>query len=343
MEKIKGCLYLTGGFALAGSSVIAARLVTDSLGTFTTAGVSLFFATLSLMPVCGKGFVNTIKGMKRRDWAPVLLQALFGIFLFRLFLLQGLIRTSTAEAGILTGATPAITTLLAVILLREPLYKTRVAGLCTTVAGILLLQGLLMSGNGFQPVHFAGNLLVLCAAACESIFNVLSRVGFLKAGESKAGSDPLLQTALVSCTAFFMCLGPAFTEEPVRGLARLNAVQWLALLWYGVAVTALAFFLWYAGIKRCEASIAAVFSGMMPFTALLLSVTFLGEKPDLQQYLGGFLVIAGMAVSGWRRKAEQPAPGRSRHTERREASNRRFGDRNDPCAGHLSDDQIPDL
>jgi drug/metabolite transporter (DMT)-like permease len=55
---------------------------------------------------------------------------------------------------------------------------------------------------------------------------------------------------------------------------------------------------WYCGIRRSEASLAAVFSGMMPLTALALSVLLLGEKPGWQQWAGGGLVVAGMLLSG---------------------------------------------
>ena len=296
---------------MAGTSVIAARFVSGSLGPFTIAAASLFFAMLCLIPLCGRRLRIVLKGLNIRNGLPLLLQALFGIFLFRMFLLQGLIRTSTGEAGILTGATPAITYLLAIVILKEPLRKIRIIGLVITITGILLVQGILLPDSGLTMIHFAGNILVLCAATCEAIFNVLSRFSFVKAATDKQMKiDILLQTTLVTCIAFLLCLVPAFMEKPIHSLLALNVGQWLVLVWYGVVVTALAFFFWYAGIKRCEASIAAVFSGMMPFTALLLSVIILGERPAWLQYIGGLLVIAGMVVSGF--NAENKAAGNSK-------------------------------
>ena len=69
-------------------------------------------------------------------------------------------------------------------------------------------------------------------------------------------------------------------------------------MWYGVFVTALAFFFWYSGIKRCGAVTAAAFSGFMPFGAMVLSWAVLGERPLWQQWSGGILVIAGMLLIG---------------------------------------------
>ncbi len=285
------------GFTLAGTSVIAARIVSGSIGTFTITAVSLFFTLLFLLPLCAKDLVRTVRRMAAKEWLLPFLQALIGIFLFRMFLLQGLLHTSTGEAGILTGATPAVTAILAWAVLREPVHKRSLFGIVSTVAGILLLQGVLVAANGFSAGHFWGNLLVLGAACCESLFNILSRVNTLRATK-EASINPLVQTALVAGMALLLCLVPALFEHPAAALAALSVQKWLALVWYGVGVTALAFILWYSGIKRCSAHTAAAFSGMMPFTSFILSVTLLGERAGWQQWLGGGLIILGLLLIG---------------------------------------------
>lgn len=350
---IAGMLYLTGAFTLAGTSVIAARFVAEYLGTFTITAISLIFAVVCLLPFCASGLKTGIVGMKLKNWAMLLLQAVFGIFLFRLFLLQGLQLTSTGESGILTGATPAITALLSFLILREPMYRRRFIGLVITIAGIILVQGVFLPDMTITAGHLTGNMLVLCAAACESLFNVLSRLGFVRYAPDRAARrengrekeiDPVLQTFLVALIAFLFCLIPAAAEKPLRPLMSLGPVQWLALVWYGAIVTAVAFFFWYEGIKRSEASIAAVFSGMMPFTALLLSVLILGERPVWQQYAGGILVVAGMALSGFGRNSAEATVSKEHRAakwdrtakEGRDGSEYADGSKNnDPVAGHL--------
>ncbi|WP_371374975.1 DMT family transporter [Sporomusa aerivorans] len=313
MQRYWGVLYLAGAFTLAGTSVIAGRFVIDVLGTFTIAAVSLFFALLGLVPLCGRELGGTLQRMSRHDWLRLLLQALFGIFLFRLFLLQGLIRTSAGEAGILTGATPAVTALLAWLVLKEELSRERLLGIISTVAGILVLQGILAPVTGISREHLAGNILVLGAAVCESLFNIFSRLHSIKASAGQTPQiDPLVQSTLVSGLALVLCMGPALLEEPGTALAGLGLTGWAALVWYGLFVTALAFIFWYSGIKRCDASVAAAFSGMMPFTSLLLSVLLLGEQPGWQQWLGGFLVMLGMMVTGLKLpalKVQSQSPG----------------------------------
>ncbi|MEK3780993.1 DMT family transporter [Paenibacillus sp. FSL R5-0810] len=146
-------------------------------------------------------------------------------------------------------------------------------------------------------------MLVLCAASSESVFNILSRMSSTKNdGRSQQPVDPVVQTTLVSAIAFLLCLIPAGFEHPLRSLAGIAWEEWLALIWYGPFVTALAFVFWYAGIRRCDASTAAAFSGMMPFTALVLSVVLLGQRAGVEQWAGGLLVAGGMVLIGVNQK-----------------------------------------
>jgi drug/metabolite transporter (DMT)-like permease len=224
------------------------------------------------------------------------------MFLFRLFLLLGLHHTTAGEAGLLTGATPAITAILAAVFLKERINSQKATGILCTVAGILLIQEL-AAGADFNKAHLLGNLFVLCAACCESIFNILSR-SFVKKSDAADGTvlTPLAQTAVVSTVTMILCLIPSALENPVVRLSALALSDWFALMWYGVFVTVLAFICWYAGIRRCSAITAAAFSGMMPFTSLLLSVLLLGEQAGPRQWSGGFLVIIGIVIIALKEK-----------------------------------------
>lgn len=307
MERLKGYLCLACAFGLAGTSVIAASFVNGRLGTFTITSMGLLLSLLSMIPFCSRKLLQTIRVLSLKEWLLLFCQALFGVFLFRMFLLYGLNLTSSAEAGILTGVTPAITVTLAMVFLREKMKGNQIAGVLSTICGILLIQGLFLPGYQFTWAHLPGNILVLCAAGCESVFNVLSRAAAVQNEEGKAESiHPVVQTALVSAIAFLLSLIPCLLEHPLPSLVGIGWSGWLALVWYGPAITALAFVCWYAGIRRSDASTAAAFSGMMPFTALILSVCFLKEPAGLPQWIGGLGVIAGMVLIGVKRTRREP-------------------------------------
>ena len=296
LKQIEGPFYLFCAFTLAGTSVLAAKYVSLKLGTFTITAVSQFFALLFLLPICRGKIKTGLGALSRKDYVFLFMQALFGMFLFRMFLIIGLTRTSAGEAGILTGATPAITAFLAWLALKEPSGLKKSVGIISTVAGVFLIQGILTPGNRFSMEHFSGNMLVLCATACESLFNILSR-HFVRSADTHT-LHPAVQTALVSAMTMGLCFIPAALEAPLDRLHAIGQGEWFALIWYGVFVTALAFIFWYAGISRCGAITAAAFSGMMPFTSLLLSVLILGEQAGFRQWFGAAFVIAGIILIG---------------------------------------------
>lgn len=293
MERLKGYIYLTGAFGLAGTVVITAYLLSGKLGVFTISAVNLLFALCAILPFRIKRIIKTLKAYRLKDWAYMAFQAATGIFLYRMFMLLGIQRTSTLEAGLLTGATPAITVLLARMALKERVSAGKLAGILCTCGGIAALQADFTTASTFSWEHMLGNALVLCSAACESCFNVFSRRDSVRSG---ANINPIDRTACVAAIAFMLCVIPAMFESPIERLAVFDITGWLALAWYGVGATAIAYVMFYAGIARCDAGTTAAFSGLIPFTAFWLSVLALKEQAGVIQYAGALLVIAGIVM-----------------------------------------------
>jgi drug/metabolite transporter (DMT)-like permease len=295
--RLQGYVFLSAAFALAGTAVIAARFLQPQLGPFTIAGTSLLIAVISLFPWRFSQIWSAVAKLSRQQWLLLLLQAFFGVFLFRFLLLSGLSLTSAGEAGILTGATPVITTLLAYLVLRESLDLKKIAGIGLACLGILMLNSMLTLGESFDSAHLLGNTLVLGAAASESLFSIFSRMDARKQrSDIQPPFDPLLQTLLVAFLAMGMCAVPATFENGGQALVHLPLGGWIALAWYGIVVTGVSFFFWYAGVKRQGIITAAAFSGMMPLTSFALAVVVLREAIVLPQCLGGVMIILGILI-----------------------------------------------
>ena len=297
MNSLQGKLYLTGAFSLAGTSVVTGYLLAAKLSGFTITAISMAIVLVGLLPFYAAETLRTVRKLTRREWSFLFFQAVFGIVLFRMFLLFGVRSTSTAEAGILTGTTPAITAVIAYFILKERLSGLTATGIAATVAGILLLQGPNLLSIRFSGQHLLGNALILCAAASESTFNIIARKH--KAGDGQHATTPIhpmVQTLLVSAIALSLAIVPALLDHPFAQLPALGWQEWLALIWYGIIVTALAFAFFYSGAKRCDAYTIAAFSGMMPLTSMLLSVLLLRESISIVQWTGGALILLSMTL-----------------------------------------------
>ncbi|MGL5435371.1 MAG: DMT family transporter [Lachnospiraceae bacterium] len=289
-----GRLYLTIAFTLAGSSVIAASFLSAHLPTFTTTFLSLVLAALTAIIVSGRKMYATARHLSGKTWLVILLQALFGCFLFRLFLTTGLQYIGTAEAGIITGATPAITALLTWLMLRERLSLRTITGVLITFAGILLVQGFPFETTlkHLQPL---GVIFILCAAACESLFTTLSRKIHANTINEET-LPPLIHAGFVSIFAMVLCFVPALLERPWAAIVQLQISGWIALVWYGSIVTIVAFAFMFAGSKRCDGYTIAAFAGIIPISSALLSVTILKEPIGINQIAGCILVVIATLI-----------------------------------------------
>ncbi len=114
-------------------------MLTETLGTFTITAISMLIVIAGLFPFLFRKTLQAMQTLTKGQWLLIFAQAFFGIFLFRMFLLLGVRHTSTAEAGILTGAIPALTAVGAYFVLRERPTRRTILGVTATVLGIVLL------------------------------------------------------------------------------------------------------------------------------------------------------------------------------------------------------------
>jgi drug/metabolite transporter (DMT)-like permease len=224
----------------------------------------------------------------RAAWLPLFLQALCGIVLFRIFLFYGLQLTSAASAGILTSSAPAMSALLAVLILRERLGGRGVFGVLLTGLGVFVLTVPGASGGaGANPV--LGNVLVLGAVLGEALWNVLSRF-------TVSQLSPLSAATFTTLLALLMFLPLALPEALQFNVAGVTPSQIGAILYYALGATVLAYLLWFAGVRGVTASTAAVYTGWLPVSAVALSALLLHEPLTPWHALGLGCVLCATLV-----------------------------------------------
>ncbi len=76
--------------------------------------------------------------------------------------------------------------------------------------------------------------------------------------------------------------------------AAVALLNWLPIVYHGVA-TVIAYILWYQGIAKVTASTAGIFSGIIPVSAVVLSVLLLRE-PMFWSYWVGIGCVCGAIV-----------------------------------------------
>jgi drug/metabolite transporter (DMT)-like permease len=278
---------LTLAMFIVGSSVVVGKVLVARFPVFWVAGMRFLIASAVLVPVVlvrERG----LPALPHKDWLWLILQAFTGVFLFSVLLLYGLRHTTAAESGIITSTSPAILGLLSALLLRERPTWHRTAGIALSFCGVLAVN-LMAAGEGRANGALLGNLLVLGAVAGEALFTIFRKL-------MSPRVTPVTGTALISALGLLMFLPLALHEARSVDLAGITALEWAALGYQGVVVTVVAFIAWFRGVAKVPAGTAAVFTGVWPVSAVLLSYGLLHEPFALAHLAGLACVLAGIGL-----------------------------------------------
>uniref|UniRef100_UPI001CB9706D EamA family transporter n=1 Tax=Thermogemmatispora tikiterensis TaxID=1825093 RepID=UPI001CB9706D len=89
----------------------------------------------------------------------------------------------------------------------------------------------------------------------------------------------------------------ALWELAQRPALSLSPTSLASVLYLGLGATALAWFLWYRGVERLPAGVAAIFFFAQPLVGGLLSALLLQEGLGPGFWLGGLVLALGIILA----------------------------------------------
>ena len=233
-------------------------------------------------------------------------ESFLGNFLFSICMLFGVLLTSAVAAGVVMAAIPAAVALLSRVFLGERIRPRVAAAIACAAIGIALLA-LAKSGPAEAPgaaTHW-GYLLLLGAVLCEASYVVI--------GKRLTGSvSPRRISALINLWGLVLVTPLGLWQALRFDFAAVTTGTWTLLLFYSIAASMITVWLWMQGLKHVPAPKAGVFTVMLPISAALVGVLFLGEGFGPLHVLAFALSLAGLLLATWPERAlRRDATGRS--------------------------------
>ena len=187
---------------------------------------------------------------------------------------------SSALVALLLYVYPALVTVVAAALFREPLSGLKVLALLIALGGTALTIGRDPEGS---PLGIG---LALGAAVAYAVYILLSsRVG------PKAGAIPSATVVMLSAgvvlTVVALVRGPQLPD---------SAAGWAALIGLALISTVVAIVTFFAGLERIGPAEASTVSTTEPVTAVLLAAVALGERISTGQLVGGTLIVMAVVL-----------------------------------------------
>jgi drug/metabolite transporter (DMT)-like permease len=205
-----------------------------------------------------------------------------GLVLFNVGLVEGAAHAEPAVLGVAVACVPAV---LAAI---GPLLEgTRPRGQAVAAALVVTCGAALVQGVGRADA--IGVAWAAVVFGCEAGFTLLAIPLLPRHGPWGVSAHATWLAALI-----FGVLGVA--RDGPAAAAHLDRPQWLAIGYLAVAVTAVAFVLWYSSVGWLGADRAGLLAGVAPVAAAATGVLLGGPAPRPPVWAGIAVVAVGLAL-----------------------------------------------
>lgn len=283
--------------AMWGSSFMFNRIAVASLPPWTVVAGRIGIAALVLTAIVYA--LGRRLPPPGRAWLPFAVIALIGNAIPFYLITWGQQVVESALAGILMAVMPLATIVLAHFLIAgEHLTRQRAAGFALGFGGIVLLMGpAALAGIGGEAVRIISQLAVLGGALCYALQSVLTRL--IVKGDVMVAAAGTLLLASVAVIPVALWLDRPWQLVP-------SASSAAAVVWLGIGPTAVATILYFMLIRSAGPSFMSLVNYLSPGVALMLGLLVMGETPSANAYFGLVLILAGIAVTQWRRATRAP-------------------------------------
>jgi len=223
----------------------------------------------------------------RREWIQLAGLGFYGQFLYQLFFLNGMSRTSVANASLIIGLVPMVVALTNAVLGLEKLSRAYWIGTGVSLVGMYFVVGL---DAGVARDSLIGDLLTFCAVLAWSAYTV-------------AAKPLLVRHSSMVVSGWSIALGTLFyLPYAVPEVVKIDWRQVSAGAWIGTTVSALlsinlSYILWNRAVQTLGSSQTAIYSNLIPVAAVGTAAIWLREPVDRWKSIGAALIIAGLVVA----------------------------------------------
>jgi drug/metabolite transporter (DMT)-like permease len=216
------------------------------------------------------------------EWVWLLSVAGSGLVVFNIALVAGSRHAEPAVLGVAVACVPVV---FAVV---EPLVERRrpspvvLAAAVVVTCGAAVVQGI----GRTDRVGLVWAAVVLC---CEAGFTLFAMPVMRRQGPWGLSVHSTWLAAVI-----FGVLG--LVHEGPSAVTRLSRADLAAMAYLAVAVTAVAFVLWYSSVRRLGAGRAGLLTGIAPIAAAAAGVAMGGPAPRPLVWVGIALVATGLAL-----------------------------------------------
>ncbi|MCJ7647099.1 MAG: DMT family transporter [Candidatus Lokiarchaeota archaeon] len=244
----------------------------------------------------------------KKNWKILVLMGLLSVTIYQAGYLIGELFTSASDASIMVATNAVWVIVLSSSFLKTERFSWRkMVGSLLALIAVVIVVG--FSPNVNVKNRILGDIMILLAALGYATYTVISRFFLNKTRESTESYQPssIWIMTWISLFGFLITTPIALIISPEY----LNPANYLTIpprVWIGISYLAFistigAYTFYLEGVKRLNASRAAIFQALVPLFGVIFSAIFLQEEFDVVIYpFALLLVIVGIMMVNFKKK-----------------------------------------
>jgi drug/metabolite transporter (DMT)-like permease len=281
-----------------GGAFIGGRIAAAEMMPLAAALWRYVIATIALLAVAF-ALERGLPRLVARQWLAIALLGATGVVMFNLCFMYGLARVPASRGSLIMALNPAITLLGAVLFLHERLTRNKVLGIVVALLGVAVVLGHGNPADLFRGSVGVGEVVLFGCPIAWAAYTLIGK-------RMLTGISAIAVTTYAALTGTAMlAVLAALSGDLLPPVASLRA--WSAIAFVGLFGTALAFVLYYEGVRTIGPARTSVFINLVPVAAIVLGVLLLSEPLEASMLAGGALVVAGVLLLNWSQAAPRAA------------------------------------
>ncbi len=232
----------------------------------------------------------------KKNWKILAMMGFLSVTIYQAGYLLGEIFTAASDASIMVATNAIWVVILSSIFLKTEFFNwKKAAGALLAFLAVILVVG--FSPNVDVLNRILGDILILVAAFAYATYTVISRY-FLNKIKSEVESYQPSSIWIMTWVSFFGFLATTpialiFSPEFLNPLEYISIPPrvWIGILYLAFLSTVGAYTFYLEGVKRLDASRAAIFQTLVPLFGILFSAIFLQENFDIFIYPFSLLLV----------------------------------------------------
>jgi drug/metabolite transporter (DMT)-like permease len=263
------------------------KMGVTELAPLTFRGLTLPLAAIGMLLVAWMSGDST--RIPRPLWKQVASLSFFNIAAWNGLVLFGVQQLPAGRSAILAYTMPIWATMIAAVMLHEPLSRRKMFGLVLGAAGMAVLLGDQIGVVRKAPL---GALMILGAAITWAIGTVLLRKWQLPIAQNTLSGWMMLLGWLPLAV-----LAPLLDPQPwSMEFGRLSARGWFAVAYNVFLAGTLAHWAWFTLARTLPVAVSSLSSLPVPVVGVISGILLLGERPGPQEWLALALVVSALFV-----------------------------------------------